>query len=92
MDLLFLLQSLQEAAGGARGRHSLVNMRGVLFSSKGNNPPRERPTAGALQDTASNVLGELGLIVGCSQGGVGMACETSGVHLLHTPFMALYYP
>ncbi|XP_067459805.1 uncharacterized protein si:ch211-170d8.2 [Thunnus thynnus] len=95
VDLLFLLQSLQEAAGGAGGGPSLVNMRRVVFSSKGD--------PGALQDTDGNVWGDgvdaplptpelgLGLVLDCSQAGVGVSCETGGVHLSHTPFMALYY-
>lgn len=93
MDLLFLLQSLQEVAGGAGGGPSLVNMRRVVFSSRGD--------PGALQDTDGDVLGngvatqlpaaELGLVLDCSQAGVGVSCQTSGVHLSHTPFMALYY-
>ncbi|XP_018525232.1 uncharacterized protein si:ch211-170d8.2 isoform X2 [Lates calcarifer] len=97
VDLLFLFQSLQEAAGGAGGGPSLVNMRRVVFSS----PPGEKPAPRTLQDTDGDAWGdgvakalptlELGLILGCSQAGVGMSCEGSGVHLSHTPFMALYY-
>lgn len=97
MDLLFLLQILQEAAGGAGGGPSLMNMRRVMSSPRGD--------PGALQDTDGNVWGDgvaialpapelglgLGLVLDCSHGGVGASCETSGVHLSHTPFMALYY-
>ncbi len=104
MDLLFLFQSLQEAAGGARGGPSLVNMRRVVFSSRGD-PPGEKPASGALQDTDGDVWGdvwgdgvastlpvlELGLVLGCSQAGSGVSCGAGGVHLSHTPFMALYY-
>ncbi|XP_044052991.1 uncharacterized protein si:ch211-170d8.2 [Siniperca chuatsi] len=100
VDLLFLFQSLQEVAGGAGGGPSLVNMRRVVFSSRGD-PPREKPTSGALQDTDGDVWGdgvantlpvlELGLVLGCSQAGSGVSCGTGGVHLSHTPFMALYY-
>ncbi|XP_078106371.1 uncharacterized protein LOC144517949 [Sander vitreus] len=95
VDLLSLFQSLQEATGGAGGGPSLVNMRRAVFSSRGS-PPGEKPTFGALQDTASDVWGdgvalELGLVLGCSRAGSGLSCGTGGVHLAHTPFMALYY-
>ncbi|XP_063753557.1 LOW QUALITY PROTEIN: uncharacterized protein si:ch211-170d8.2 [Eleginops maclovinus] len=100
VDLLFLFQSLQEAAGGAGGVPSLVNMRQVVFASMGY-APGEKPTSGAQQDTASDVWGEgagstrpaleRGLVLGCSQAGSGVSCRTGGVHLSHTPFMALYY-
>ena len=92
VDLLFLFQSLQEAAGGAGGAGggpSLVNMRRVAFSSKGDR----------LQDTAGDVWGvtgilpfqELGLVLGCTRAGSRVSCEAGGVHLSHTPFMALYH-
>ncbi|XP_070759965.1 uncharacterized protein [Enoplosus armatus] len=100
VDLLFLFQSLQEAVGGAEGGPSLVNMRRVVFSSRGD-PPGEKPVSGALQDTDGDVWGdgltntlpvlELGLVLGCSQAGSGVSCGAGGVHLSHTPFMALYY-
>ncbi|XP_010775294.1 uncharacterized protein [Notothenia coriiceps] len=100
VDLLFLFQSLQEAAGGAGGGPSLVNMRRVVFSSRGY-APGEKPTSGAQQDTAVDVWGEgagstrpaleRSLILGCSQAGSGVSCRTGGVHPSHTPFMALYY-
>ncbi|XP_070690393.1 uncharacterized protein [Pempheris klunzingeri] len=97
VDLLFLFQSLQEVAGGARGGPSLVNMRRVVFSSRGGRAG-EKPAPGALQDTDGDVWGdgvasvlELGLVLGCSQAGSGVSCRTGGVHLSHTPFMALYY-
>ncbi|XP_071338335.1 uncharacterized protein [Trachinotus anak] len=96
VDLLFLFQSLQEAAGGAGGGPNLVNMRRRVFSSRGD-PPAPR----ALQDTDGDVWGdglastlpalELGLVLGCSQAGAGVSCGSGGVHLSHTPFMALYY-
>lgn len=89
VDLLFLFQSLQEAAGGAGGGPSLVNMRRVAFSSK-----EDR-----LQDTVGDVLGvtgtlpvqELGLVLGCSRAGSRVSCGAGGVQLSHTPFMALYH-
>ncbi|XP_059192519.1 uncharacterized protein si:ch211-170d8.2 [Centropristis striata] len=101
VDLLFLFQSLQEAAGGAGGGPSLVNIRRAVFSSRGY-PLGEKPAApGALQDTDGDVRGdgvasplhaqELGLVLGCSQAGSGVSCGTGGVHLSHTPFIALYY-
>ncbi|XP_042344329.1 uncharacterized protein si:ch211-170d8.2 [Plectropomus leopardus] len=100
VDLLSLFQTLQEAAGGAEGGPSLVNMRRVVFSSRGH-PPGEKPASGALQDTDGDVWGdgaagvlpalELGLILSCSQAGSGVSCKSGGVHLSHTPFMALYY-
>ncbi|KAM7416341.1 hypothetical protein PAMA_018420 [Pampus argenteus] len=93
VDLLFLLQSLQEVAVGAGGSPSLVNVRRMVFSSRGD--------AGALQDADADVWGDgvttllpapgLSLVLDCSQDGVGVPCETNGVHLSHTPFMALYY-
>uniref|UniRef100_UPI0037E92EF0 uncharacterized protein n=1 Tax=Semicossyphus pulcher TaxID=241346 RepID=UPI0037E92EF0 len=100
VDLLFLFQSLQEAAGGTRGGPSLVNMRRVVFSSRVNRSG-EKPAPGALQDTDGDVWGdgaastlpplELGLVLGCSQAGSGVSCRSGGVHLSHTPFIALYY-
>lgn len=100
MDLLFLFQGLQEAAGGARGGPSLVDMRRVGGLSRGG----QRDWPGALlslQDTATDQLGEglgpllnavdLGLALNCKMGGVGVSCEHNGVHLLHTPFIALSY-
>lgn len=100
MDLLFLLQSLQEAAGGAGGDPALGNIRQVVFSSRGD-PPGEKASSGALQDTDGDAWGdggagalpalELGLVVGCSQAGSGVSCRGSGVQLSHTPFMAVYY-
>uniref|UniRef100_A0A3Q3L384 Uncharacterized LOC113139307 n=1 Tax=Mastacembelus armatus TaxID=205130 RepID=A0A3Q3L384_9TELE len=99
VDLLFLFQSLQEVAGGARGGPSLVNMRRVVFSS-GGDPPGKKLAPNALQDDG-DVWGdgvadtlratELGLLLGCSQAGSGVSCRTGSVHLVHTPFMALYY-
>lgn len=100
MDLLFLFQSLQEVAGGAGRGPGLMNMRRVVLSSRGD-PPGENPAPHALQDTDGDVWGdgvdntlpavELGLVLGCSQTGSGVSCRTGGVHLLHTPFLALYY-
>ncbi|KAG7241402.1 hypothetical protein INR49_025602, partial [Caranx melampygus] len=82
VDLLFLFQSLQEAAGGARGGPSLVNMRRIVFSSRGD-PPAPR----ALQDTDGDVWGdgvasgmpplELGLVLSCSQAGAGVSCGST---------------
>ncbi|XP_070820628.1 uncharacterized protein [Chaetodon trifascialis] len=100
VDLLFLFQSLQEAAGGAGGGPALVNMRRAGFSSRGD-PPGGKPASGALQDTAGDVWGggvadtlpaaELGLVLGCRRAGSAVPCGTGGVHLSHTPFMALYH-
>ncbi|XP_029295836.1 uncharacterized protein LOC115013572 [Cottoperca gobio] len=100
VDLLLLFQSLQEAAGGAGGGPSLMNMRRLAFSSRGY-PPGEKPASGALQDTDGDVWGkgvggtlpalERGLVLDCSQAGSGVSCGAGGVHLSHTPFMALYY-
>lgn len=88
MDLLFLLQSLQEAAGGAGGDPDSGNVRQVAVPSRGD-----------LQDTDGDAWGdgdagalpalELGLALGCSQAGSGVSC--GGVHLSHAPFMAVYY-
>ncbi|KAF3696084.1 hypothetical protein EXN66_Car011760 [Channa argus] len=100
MDLLFLFQSLQEAVGGARKGPSLVNMRRVVLSSSGA-LPGERAALHALQDTDGDMWGdevanrmpvvELGLVLGCSQAGSGVSCRTGGIHLSHTPFLALYH-
>ncbi|XP_041855389.1 uncharacterized protein si:ch211-170d8.2 [Melanotaenia boesemani] len=100
VDLLFLFQTLHEMAGGARPGPSLVNMRrAVLLSSE--ESPGEKPSLGALQDTAGDAWGEgltntlpaldLGLILGCSWAGSGVPCRTGGVRLTHAPFIALYY-
>ncbi|XP_051923544.1 uncharacterized protein si:ch211-170d8.2 [Hippocampus zosterae] len=86
VDLLFLFQSLQEAAGGlGRGRH-VVNMRKVMLS-----PSLKKLASVDLQDNGGDVWGELGLALGCSRDGVDVLCESSGVGLLHTPFITLYY-
>lgn len=100
MDLLFLLQSLQEAAGGVRRGPDLMNIRRLVFSSSGA-PLGEKDAPHALQDIDSDVWGdgvditmpatELGLVLGCSQAGSGVSCRTGGVHLSHIPFLALYY-
>ncbi|XP_068422901.1 uncharacterized protein si:ch211-170d8.2 [Clinocottus analis] len=100
VDLLFLFQSLKQAAGGAGGAPSLQKMRRLVFSSR-RYPPGERPASGALQDTDADVWGEgaastlpaldMGLVLGCSQAASGVSCGTGGVHLSHTPFLALYY-
>lgn len=96
VDLLFLFQSLQEAAGGARGGPSLVNMRRMVFSSRG-----DRPAPRTLQDTDGDLWREegagalppldLGLVLSCSRAGAGVSCGSGGIHLSHTPFVALYY-
>uniref|UniRef100_A0A3Q2XXB0 Uncharacterized LOC109510906 n=1 Tax=Hippocampus comes TaxID=109280 RepID=A0A3Q2XXB0_HIPCM len=86
VDLLFLFQRLQEAAGGlGRGRH-LVNMRKVMLS-----PSHKKLASVDLQDNGGDVWGELGLALGCSRDGAGVLCESSGVGLLHAPFITLYY-
>lgn len=98
VDLLFLLQKLQEAAGGVRRGPDLMNLRRLVFSSRGT-PLEEQATAYALQDTNGDSWGEgfdntstdLGLVLGCSQAGSGVSCRTGGVHLSHIPFLALYY-
>ncbi|XP_029016892.1 uncharacterized protein si:ch211-170d8.2 [Betta splendens] len=99
VDLLFLLQELQEAAGGVRRGPDLVNLRRLVFSSRGT-PLGEQAAAFARQDTDGDSWGEgfdawpstdLGLVVGCSQAGSGVSCRTGGVHLSHIPFLALYY-
>ncbi|XP_010874624.2 uncharacterized protein si:ch211-170d8.2 [Esox lucius] len=100
VDLLFLFQGLQEAAGGARGGPSLVHMRKVGELSSGG--PQGRPGAPwSLQDTNTDMWGkglvplltsvELGLALNCDRGGVEVSCEHNGVHLLHSPFIALSY-
>nr|XP_046242599.1 uncharacterized protein si:ch211-170d8.2 [Scatophagus argus] len=91
VDLLFLLQSLQEAAGGAgASAPGLLNIRQVVFSSR-RHPPGEETTSRALQDAGGDVWGELGLVLGCSQTGSDMSCGAGGVGLSHPPFMAVYY-
>ncbi|XP_071374903.1 uncharacterized protein [Centroberyx affinis] len=101
VDLLFLFHGLQEAAGGgAGGGPSLVNMRRVGGFSRGGPAPPPAAAPRALQDTDGDVWGdgaptpptlELGLALGCSRDGAGVSCAPSGVHLLHTPFVALSY-
>lgn len=98
VDLLFLFHHLQKVAGAAGQGSSLLNIRRVkLFSSDG--PPGEKLSVGALQDVDGDAWGDgvvtvlpaldLGLILHCSQVGVGVPCE--GVHLLHPPFTALFF-
>ncbi|XP_049618755.1 uncharacterized protein si:ch211-170d8.2 [Syngnathus scovelli] len=86
VDLLFLFQSLQEAAGSPGGAHRLVNMRKVMLSSL-----HKKLASVDLQDNGGVVWGEQGLALGCSRAGVGVLCESSGVGLLHAPFVTLYY-
>ncbi|KAM4745058.1 uncharacterized protein FYW61_010217 [Anableps anableps] len=100
VDLLFLFQHLQEAADdGGRG-HSLVNMQlGRLLSDE--DLPGGKTSLGILQDTDGGawydrndnrlLVQDVGLVLGCSQAGSGVSCESGGVHLSHAPFMALYY-
>uniref|UniRef100_A0A3P8SCQ5 Uncharacterized protein n=1 Tax=Amphiprion percula TaxID=161767 RepID=A0A3P8SCQ5_AMPPE len=100
VDLLFLFQSLQEVAGGAERSASLVNMRRVGFFSN-RDLPAEKPSFAALKhadgdgwgDGVANMLPDLdlGLVLSCSQAGSEVSCAAGGVHLSHTPFMALYY-
>lgn len=100
VDLLFLFQNLQEVAGGAVRGPSLVDMRRAkIFSSE--DPAGEKLSLGALQDTDGDTWSDgststlpaldLGLILGCSQAGLGVLCGSGGVQLSHTPFMVLYY-
>ncbi|KAF7654682.1 hypothetical protein LDENG_00066440 [Lucifuga dentata] len=81
VDLLFLFQDLQEEASGSRGGPSLLNIRSAAFSSPAAGSSAPRP----VQDM------ELNLVLGCSRDGSAASCEDSGVHLLHTPFVALSY-
>ncbi|CAJ1068123.1 uncharacterized protein si:ch211-170d8.2 [Xyrichtys novacula] len=102
VDLLLLFQSLQEAAGSARRTPSLANMRRAVFSP-GEDPSGEKAaTLGALKDSDGDVWGdgvantlppllELGLVLSCSQAGSAASCRAGGVHLSHTPFIALYF-
>ncbi|KAM8865642.1 uncharacterized protein ACB058_006828 [Synchiropus picturatus] len=89
VDLLFLFQNLQEAAGlEGGGGHGLVHIR---------QDPSRRPvlgkqsSEGPVEDPAADVWRELGLALNCSLNGDEVSCQTSGVHLLHAPFIALYY-
>ncbi|XP_077457406.1 uncharacterized protein LOC144074717 [Stigmatopora argus] len=77
VDLLFLFRGLQEVAGGPGGGHHLY----ALSSARGKSD---------LRDEAWGEL-ELALALGCSRAGVAVRCESSGVGLVHTPFVALYY-
>uniref|UniRef100_A0A3Q0SRU0 Uncharacterized protein n=1 Tax=Amphilophus citrinellus TaxID=61819 RepID=A0A3Q0SRU0_AMPCI len=100
VDLLFLFHSVQEVVGGAGRGPSLTNMRRAVLFSNGD-PPGENPTGMAPQDTDANVLGsgltstlsplDLGLVLGCSQAGTEVSCGAGGVHITHTPFMALFF-
>ncbi|XP_054587280.2 uncharacterized protein [Nothobranchius furzeri] len=100
VDLLFLFHQLQEAAGSAGQGSSLVNRWQVRLFSK-EDLPDEKPSFGVLQDIGGDMWGDgvvptlpvldLGLILGCSRAGAGIPCERGGVHLSHTPFMALYF-
>ncbi|XP_034025579.1 uncharacterized protein si:ch211-170d8.2 [Thalassophryne amazonica] len=83
VDLLFLFQALQEAAGGARVGPALVNMWRM--------PPQ------VAQDTAGYRWGEglpavdLGVALGCSRAGSKVSCGPGGVRLAHMPFIVLSY-
>ncbi|KAL4660369.1 hypothetical protein GN956_G473 [Arapaima gigas] len=104
VDLLFLFQGLQEAIGGSRQGHSLVDLRrlGGLGRPHGKDLSRAEVDP-SLQDTDPNLWGEgngagsspleLNLLLHCSkdQGGGGVPCENSGVHLLHAPFIVVSY-
>ncbi|XP_008274963.1 uncharacterized protein LOC103353653 [Stegastes partitus] len=100
VDLLFLFQTLQEVAGGARQGASLVNIRRGSFFSSGD-PTGEKPSSAApkhsdndeQEDGVANTLPalDLGLILSCSQAGSEVSCGAGGVHLFHMPFVALYH-
>ncbi|MED6271137.1 hypothetical protein CHARACLAT_017219 [Characodon lateralis] len=97
VDLLFLFQHLQEAAGAGGQGHSLVNMQlGRPFSNK--DLTGGKTSSEILQDTNGTAWNdnrfialEVGLVLGCSRAGSGVPCESGGVHLSHAPFMAVYY-
>lgn len=100
VDLLFLFQHLQEAAGDRGRGHSLVNMQlGRLLSNE--DLTGGKPALGILRDSDGKawydrnddrlLVLDVGLVLGCSGAGSGVPCESGGVHLSHAPFMALYY-
>ncbi|XP_030622947.1 uncharacterized protein LOC115806401 [Chanos chanos] len=101
VDLLFLFRALQQATGGARGRPSLIDMRRAGGLSRPG-APEPREWVRALQETTpaepGEVLGplrsavELGLALHCSGAdATAVHCQSHGVQLLHTPFIALSY-
>ncbi|XP_061673980.1 uncharacterized protein si:ch211-170d8.2 [Syngnathoides biaculeatus] len=86
VDLLFYFQSLQEAAGGPGLGRLLVDMRKLTLST-----PHKKLARLNIQPNGGDVWGGLGLAFGCSQAGFTVLCESSGVGLLHSPFVTLYY-
>ncbi|XP_047447482.1 uncharacterized protein si:ch211-170d8.2 [Mugil cephalus] len=100
VDLLFLFQSVQEVAGGVRRGPTLLNMRRVVFSSD-EEAPGDKVSIGSLLDAHGYVRGagattalpplDLSLVLSCSRAGSVVPCGAGGVHLSHTPFIALYY-
>uniref|UniRef100_A0A8C5DBF2 Uncharacterized LOC114469749 n=1 Tax=Gouania willdenowi TaxID=441366 RepID=A0A8C5DBF2_GOUWI len=99
VDLLFLIQTLQEAAVSNGQTSSLANMRPSFFF-KGQQS-KKSPSSGLLAVTTEDVLEarntnslptvDLGLVLGCTQGESRIPCGCNGVKLLHTPFIAIYY-
>lgn len=97
VDLLNLLQSLQQEAavasraGEAPGAASIQD----VASSSRMNQRRGEAAVAPLQDSGaqwkpgSGPGWDLGLLLGCTKDQSSESCQ--GVHLLHTPFMAVYY-
>uniref|UniRef100_A0AAY4CXX5 Uncharacterized protein n=1 Tax=Denticeps clupeoides TaxID=299321 RepID=A0AAY4CXX5_9TELE len=99
VDLLFLFQALQQVAGGARGGPSLIDIRRVGgLTRPGATKPQEWDLSlqntiwgeGDDRATLSPAL-ELGLVLQCSSAGRPTPCESNGLKLMHTPFIALSY-
>lgn len=88
VDLLNLLQSLQqEAASGAGEAPDAASLREVASSSRMNQRPLQ--DSGTQWRPGSGLGRDLGLLLGCTGDESAESCQ--GVHLLHTPFMAVYY-
>uniref|UniRef100_A0A8C6UQY2 Uncharacterized protein n=1 Tax=Neogobius melanostomus TaxID=47308 RepID=A0A8C6UQY2_9GOBI len=77
VDLHFLIKNLQDVAGSVTSSGpSLVNMRRVESHPQDSDP---------VWDDTSRGL-DLSLVLDC-----GLSCESNDVHILHAPFIALYY-
>ncbi|MEQ2280529.1 hypothetical protein AMECASPLE_020811 [Ameca splendens] len=96
VDLLFLFQHLQKAAGAGGRDHSLVNMqlRRMLSNKdlKGGKTSSEilQDTNGTAWNDNRLIALDVGLVLGCSRAGSGVPCESGGVHLSHAPFIVVY--
>lgn len=99
VDLLTLFQALQLLLGGAGRGPSIMEMHrvrgltrpGVVVQKQ--SPPSLHDTVwGEVNEAPLQPALQLGLALHCSLADkINIACENHGVHLKHTPFIAMTY-